>query len=555
MEYKIKLQASADADVMMELAVPEGTTYEEICRAHIDDVDDPIMLAVMNGSLRELATAVDEDGSLYFLSMTNRDGKRTYRRSVSFLLQRAVQLLWGDEEQLRVLYSLGEGYYCKLSSVEMTVENLELLDAKMRELVAQDIPIVKTVAKTRDAERLFEDLGWTDKARILHYRQGSHVNLYSIGDLTNYFYGYMAPSTGYLKYFELVFYEEGFVVMFPNRIAHKVEKLETSTKLYRSLKTSREWSRMLNIGTIGALNEAIADGRGQEIILLQEAMMEEQIGSIAMRVAWDRSKKFVMIAGPSSSGKTSFANRLCVQMLANGLTPHLLSLDDYYADRSKCPRNEKGEYDFECLEALDVAQFQHDMKELLAGQEVEMPSFNFKTGMREYHGRRLRLQENDVLVIEGIHGLNDRMTEGLPAESKFRIYISALTQLNIDEHNPLSTTDGRLIRRIVRDARSRGSDAQETIGMWDSVRRGEEANIFPYQDSADVYFNSALVYELSVLKVYAEPLLYRVPRDCPESIEAKRLLKLLSYYLPLSTEAIASNSLMREFIGGSCFAV
>lgn len=334
-----------------------------------------------------------------------------------------------------------------------------------------------------------------------------------------------------------------------------MEPLHTSNKLYHTLKESRSWSRMLDVGTIGALNDAIASGRGEQIILLQEALMEERIGSLAAQIAEKKGIKFVMIAGPSSSGKTTFSNRLSIQLLAKGRKPHPISLDDYYDDRERCPRDADGNLDFECLEALDVRQFNEDMTRLLAGEKVDMPSFNFKTGKREYRGRTLQLKENDILVIEGIHGLNDKLSYTLPAESKFKIYISALTQLNIDEHNPLSTTDCRLLRRIVRDARTRGTTAQETIAMWKSVRRGEEKNIFPFQDSADVMFNSALLYEVAVLKVYAEPLLFQIPRDSAEYLEAKRLLKFLDYFLPLPTEGIAQSSLVREFVGGSCFNV
>ncbi len=550
MEYEIYLKGTGDT-----VTVSDGRTFEDVKKQYIEDADDPIMLAVINGRMTELNNPVKEDGELAFLSMTSRDGKRTYRRSVIFLMQKAVQELWGDEEQLRVLYSLGQGYYCELSSQAMDAANIALLKEQMQRIVARDLPIVKSIAKTVDAERLFTEKGMKDKARLMHFRGSSVVHLYTIDGLSNYFYGYMAPSTGYLKYFDLELYEDGFMLMFPHQVATEVASLETSHQLYHMLRQSRGWSRMLDVGTIGALDEAIANGRGQEIILLQEAMMEETIASIADRIARDRSKKFVMIAGPSSSGKTTFANRLCIQLLAKGLSPHPLGLDDYYVNREDCPKDENGEYDFENLEALDVAQFSEDMNRLLAGEEVELPSFNFKTGMREYRGRKMILGEGDVLVIEGIHGLNDRMTQDLPEESKLRIYMSALTQLDIDEHNPLSTTDARLIRRIVRDSRTRNTNAQATIAMWESVRRGEEKNIFPYQDSADVYVNSALIYELPVLKVYAEPLLYQVPRDCPEYSEAKRLLKLLAYFLPLPTDGISANSLIREFIGGSCFSV
>ena len=373
--------------------------------------------------------------------------------------------------------------------------------------------------------------------------------------MEDYFYGYMVPSTGYLGVFDLQLYEDGFVLLFPNKDGSKVEPLNTSNKLYHTLKQSREWSRMLGVGTIGALNDAIAAGKGEQIVLLQEALMEERIGALAAQIAERGYVKFVMIAGPSSSGKTSFSNRLSIQLLAKGLKPHPVGLDDYYLDRRLCPKDEDGNLDFECLGALDVEQFNKDMTRLLNGEAVEMPSFNFKTGQREYRGNVLQLGADDILVIEGIHGLNDKLSYTLPAESKFKIYISALTQLNIDEHNPLPTTDCRLLRRIVRDARTRGTNAQETIAMWSSVRRGEEKNIFPYQESADVMFNSALLYELAVLKVYAEPLLFQIPRESEEYFEAKRLLKLLDYFLPFPTEGIMQSSLVREFVGGSCFNV
>ena len=419
----------------------------------------------------------------------------------------------------------------------------------------KDLPITKHSAKTQYAEQLFKEKGQHDKERLLHYRRSSRVNLYELDGVVDYFYGFMAPSTGMLKYFDIVPYESGFVLLFPGANSRSVEPLVTSNKLFHTLDDSREWSKMLGIGTIGSLNDAIAAGRGQEIMLLQEALMEQKIGNLAAQIASDDKKKFVMIAGPSSSGKTSFANRLSIQLIAKGRKPHPLSLDDYYVDREFCPKNPDGSFDFECLESIDIKLFNEDMNRLLKGEAVDMPSFNFKTGKREYRGRKLTLGADDILVIEGIHGLNDRLSQLIPPEHKFKIYISALTQLNIDEHNPLSTTDERLIRRIVRDARTRGTNAMETIAMWPSVRKGERENIFPFQEQADVMFNSALVYELAVLKVYAEPLLFGIERDCTEYLEAKRLLKLLDYFLPMPADGIPNNSLLREFVGGSCFNV
>lgn len=552
---KYHLEIKTSKGEKLDREVSEKITFEQLVRQYEPQKEDPIVLVLFNGKLRELNKKVNASGTVEFIPMTNRDGRRTYRRSVTFLMQKAVQDLWGSQIHVMVLYSLGQGYYCELSGAELNSQMLFRLKNRMRELAEEDLPIQKQSIKTDAAERLFLEKGLTDKERLLHYRRSSRVNIYTLEGVEDYFYGYMVPSTGYLRCYDLQLYEEGFVLLFPDKDSRVVEPLLTSSQLYHTLKQSRGWSRMLNVGTVGALNDAIASGEGQKIILLQEALMEERIGALAARIAENPNNKFVMIAGPSSSGKTTFSNRLSIQLAAKGLKPHPVGLDDYYADRTKCPKNPDGSYDFECLEALDVELFNEDMTRLLAGEEVKMPSFNFKTGKREYRGNTLKLGKDDILVIEGIHGLNDRLSYSLPEESKFRIYISALTQINIDEHNPMSTTDGRLLRRIVRDARTRGTSAKSTIAMWDSVRRGEEKNIFPYQDSATAFFNSALLYEFSVLKVYAEPLLFQISRDCPEYLEAKRLLKLLDYFLPLPTEGIAQNSLLREFVGGSCFHV
>ena len=558
-EFELKVEAAPEK--IETVRVPEETTLYELSKRFQDNYKDTIVLAMVDGKLRELNKKIVKSCEVSFLTVTSRDGKRTYRRSVTLLMQKAVQNLWHNEVQVRVFYSLGQGYYCELEGCENSPEHVAMIAEEMRKLVQEDITIEKHSVKSAEAEEMFASYGMTDKERLLHYRRSSRVNLYRLGNMNDYFYGYMAPSTGMLKAFELEAYGEGFVLRFPNNQGDVVEPLKTSKKLYHTLKESRNWSRMLGVGTIGALNDAIASGRGEEIILLQEALQEERIGSLAAQIAAARSTgrdggiKFIMIAGPSSSGKTSFSNRLSIQLTAKGLKPHPIGLDDYYVDRDKCPRDENGNFDFECLESLDVELFNEDMTKLMNGEEVSMPSFNFKTGRREYRGRTLKLGPDDILVIEGIHGLNDKLSYSLPAESKFKIYISALTQLNIDEHNPLPTTDGRLLRRIVRDARTRGTSAQETIAMWDSVRRGEEKYIFPFQDSADVMFNSALLYEIAVLKVYAEPLLFQIPRDSEEYLEAKRLLKFLDYFLPLPAEGIQQSSLIREFIGGSCFNV
>ena len=578
-EYSVKVTLP-DGQVMAVTA-SESDTLEAVADRFKDYYEDDIILGIVNGRLRELNKKIKSDCELSFVTTADRDGRRTYRRSVVLLLQRAIYDVYGSMTQLHVMHSLGEGYYCQLekavecadsqqekynedtdlqgsrenSEKSVTEHDIDRIVCSMYSFVEKDLPITKHSAKTQYAEQLFKEKGLHDKERLLHYRRSSRVNLYELDGVVDYFYGFMAPSTGMLKYFDIVPYESGFVLLFPGANSRSVEPLVTSNKLFHTLDDSREWSKMLGIGTIGSLNDAIAAGRGQEIMLLQEALMEQKIGNLAAQIASDDKKKFVMIAGPSSSGKTSFANRLSIQLIAKGRKPHPLSLDDYYVDREFCPKNPDGSFDFECLESIDIKLFNEDMNRLLKGESVDMPSFNFKTGKREYRGRKLTLGADDILVIEGIHGLNDRLSQLIPPEHKFKIYISALTQLNIDEHNPLSTTDERLIRRIVRDARTRGTNAMETIAMWPSVRKGERENIFPFQEQADVMFNSALVYELAVLKVYAEPLLFGIERDCPEYLEAKRLLKLLDYFLPMPADGIPNNSLLREFVGGSCFNV
>ncbi|MEQ2685601.1 nucleoside kinase [Agathobacter rectalis] len=551
-EYSVKVTLP-DGQVMAVTA-SESDTLEAVADRFKDYYEDDIILGIVNGRLRELNKKIKSDCELSFVTTADRDGRRTYRRSVVLLLQRAIYDVYGSMTQLHVMHSLGEGYYCQLEK-SVTEHDIDRIVCSMYSFVEKDLPITKHSAKTQYAEQLFKEKGQHDKERLLHYRRSSRVNLYELDGVVDYFYGFMAPSTGMLKYFDIVPYESGFVLLFPGANSRSVEPLVTSNKLFHTLDDSREWSKMLGIGTIGSLNDAIAAGRGQEIMLLQEALMEQKIGNLAAQIASDDKKKFVMIAGPSSSGKTSFANRLSIQLIAKGRKPHPLSLDDYYVDREFCPKNPDGSFDFECLESIDIKLFNEDMNRLLKGEAVDMPSFNFKTGKREYRGRKLVLGPDDILVIEGIHGLNDRLSQLIPFEHKFKIYISALTQLNIDEHNPLSTTDERLIRRIVRDARTRGTNAMETIAMWPSVRKGERENIFPFQEQADVMFNSALVYELAVLKVYAEPLLFGIERDCPEYLEAKRLLKLLDYFLPMPADGIPNNSLLREFVGGSCFNV
>lgn len=535
----------------------KGTSFLEIAEEYQKNYKDDIVLVSFCNKLEELHKRVKKDGELKFVTTAEDAGRKAYRRSVTLLMQKAVYNLLGKEKSaVRVMHSISQAYYCELVNYGKPEEELLVrVKEEMLRMAEEKLPILKSSISTHEATELFGELGMRDKERLFRYRRSSRVNIYSLDNYLDYFYGYMAAHTGYLKYFDLKPYDEGFVLMFPGKDTRTVAEFLPSAKHFETLIRSREWSNTMGVGTVGALNDAISSGKMQQIIMVQEALMEQRIGELAQQIVSSGDRKFVMIAGPSSSGKTTFSHRLSIQLSALGLNPHPFSLDDYYLDRDKSPRDADGKLDFECLEALDVELFNRDMLALLRGETVQMPTFNFKTGRREYKGNTMALGKNDILVVEGIHGLNDKLSYTLPEESKFKIFISALTQINIDEHNYLPTTDGRLIRRIVRDARTRNTSAQDTIAMWRSVRRGEEKYIFPFQDSADIMFNSGLIYELAVLKSYAEPLLFGIDKDAPEYLEAKRLLKFLDYFLPVPSEEIAKNSIIREFIGGSVFHV
>ena len=552
MEQMIKVQIEGK-----EYEYPAGTTYQTIAGDFQKEYEDDILLVLFDHRLRELGKSLKSEGTIEFITAKQDPGKKAYRRSTTLLLQKAVDNLYGkDGVSVQIRHSLGQGYYCTLKGAKEDISDLILsIKIEMMRLVDADISIGKKSCRTDDAIRLFAERGMHDKERLFRYRRSSRVNVYDLDGYIDYFYGYMVPSTGYLKWFDLIPFEEGMMLLFPGKNTKTIDEFHPSKKLFHTLQESEEWGKMLNIDTVGALDDAIAAGKMRQVIMVQEALMEKKIGQLAETIASAGDKKFVMIAGPSSSGKTTFSYRLSTQLMAQGLKPHPIGLDNDYLDRENTPRDENGNYDFECLEALDVEQFNEDMTRLFKGEQVEIPTFNFKTGRREYKGNFLQLGDDDILVIEGIHGLNDKLSYSLTKESKFKIYISALTQLNIDEHNYLPTTDARLIRRIVRDARTRGTSAKETIAMWPSVRRGEERHIFPFQEEADAMFNSALIYELAVLKAYAEPRLFAIEKDCPEYLEAKRLLKFLDYFLPVPAEDIPSNSLLREFIGGSCIDV
>lgn len=537
----------------------EGLTYRNIVDEFQKDYLDPIILVLVNGKLCELSKKIESDCSVEFITTADHIGFATYKRTACLVLLRAIYDVAGSDKINKVMihYSVGSGYYFTLDAdVKLDEIFLDRVKATMKKLVDDKTPIGKKSVNTDDAIALFKNHHMYDKEKLFHFRRVSKVNIYNIGYYEDYFYGYMADHAGYIKYFDLKLYDEGFVLELPERkTLTKIPPFCPQTRIFNVQKESQEWVEKLHISCVGDLNERIAKEGISNILLVQEALQEAKISDIAQKIVAQKNKKFIMIAGPSSSGKTSFSHRLSIQLRAHGMNPHPIAVDNYFKNRVDTPLDEYGEKNYECLEAIDVDLFNKDMLSLLKGEKVELPEYNFKTGIREYHGDFLKLDEDDVLVIEGIHGLNDKLSYALPSENKFKIYISALIQLNIDEHNRIPTTDGRLIRRIVRDARTRGTSAKETISRWPSVRRGEDANIFPYQEQADVMFNSALVYELACLKVYAEPLLFGIEKDAPEYMEAKRLLKFLDYFLAVPSEEIPKNSLLREFVGGSIFNV
>lgn len=564
----------------------ENTTFAEIAEQFQKDYKSEIMLVKADGRLKELFRQVEGDCELEFVTVADTAGYATYTRGMILLMLRAMYRVSGriyakrtggsEEEEsrkgnlesrgghmierVRIEHSLGTAIYGEIDwrceeHPDME-EFMDLVGKEMQSMVIANLPFHKLTMSTEKATKLFHEVGMVEKEKLFRYRLVSNTNLYELDGYYDYYYGYMPMSTGALQKYAVQTYHEGFLLLLPDKKnPDVVPEFKPREKFYATLQKSNKWAAGLQLETVGDLNTAISKGNIEDLILVQEAYQEKEIAKIAEKIAEAGNKKFVMIAGPSSSGKTTFSHRLSIQLRTLGLHPHPIAVDDYFVNREDTPIDENGNYNFETLKAIDVEQFNKDMNALLRGERVELPTFNFKLGRREYKGNFKQLGPDDVLVIEGIHCLNDALSYTLPRESKFKIYISALTQLNVDEHNRIATTDGRLIRRMVRDARTRGTSAQNTIAMWPSVRRGEEENIFPFQEDADVMFNSALIYELAVLKQFAEPLLFGIDPECPEYAEAKRLLKFLNYFLSIDSENIPKNSILREFVGGSCFNV
>ncbi|MBQ6376941.1 MAG: nucleoside kinase [Lachnospiraceae bacterium] len=539
-----------------ECTVPDNIRLQELASSQPEG-KYPYVLAKVNGKLQELFHTACGGDEIEFLDVTDAAGFDAMRRSASMLfLAAAHDVLQERADEIVQHFTIGSGFYFTFGSGcgALTPEVLRAIEERMHAMCEQGIPFVKRSVPTRIARLLFSKRGMPDKEKLFRTRISSSVNIYSLGDYQDYYYGYMVPDTSVLGLFELLPERDGVILNLPRRKQPDVlPEFQSSVKLMDAQLLGEAFSERQGIGTVADLNEMIIRGETAQTILVSEALQESLIAEIARKIAEKESIRFVMIAGPSSSGKTTFSQRLCIQLTAHGLRPHGIGVDNYFRNRADMVPGPDGKLDFESLAAVDVEAFNRDMTALLDGETVDMPTFDFIEGKRVYKGEKLTLGKGDILVIEGIHCLNDDLSSLIPAESKFRVYISALTQLNIDAHNRIPSADGRLIRRIIRDYRTRGYSAAQTIAMWDSVREGEEKYIFPYQETADVFFNSALPYEIAALKTYIQPLLFQVGEEDSSYLEARRLLKFLDYFIAVPSEGVPTNSILREFIGGGCF--
>jgi len=542
-----------------DMSVEQGTTFGQLAQELQKDFPSPILVAKQGNNLQELGSTIRDADAVTFYDIRDGEGMRVYHRGVSFVLVKAVRDIVGETARVQIEHSLRGNLYCEIRQPEtpLDAEFLSKVERRMKEMIDADLPIEKRTFRKDEAIEIAKKQHMEPKAKLFRFRRASNVNLYELDGFYDYFYGYMPLSTGVLKVFALELYGNGFLIRFPN--PEKPDELlpfEDPKKISGVFMEQMEWCRLMEAENVADLNEAIVNGHFGDLIRINEALHEKKIAEIADQIYHRMPDvRVVLIAGPSSSGKTSFANRLCVQLRVLGIKPHKVSLDDYFINREETPLDENGKRNFERIEALDLKQLNKDLKAIIAGEQIELPYYNFVTGKREYNGDYLQLGEGELLVMEGIHGLNDRLTPEIPDENKFKIFISALTQLNIDDHNRISTSDCRLIRRIVRDYQFRGRDARGTIEAWNTVTQGEEENIFPFQENADAVFNSATLYELNVLKQYAEPQLFRIDDTMPENVTAKRLIKFLGYFLAATGQEIPNNSLIKEFVGGSCFKV
>ena len=542
-----------------EMQIAKGMTFGELAKEFQGEFPSAILLAKQGNVLKELGYEIEEAEDITFFDVTSEDGMRVYHRAVSFLLVKATKDVLGEDARVIIEHSLRGNLYCEIKNPEVAVDEtlVKKLQDKMMEYVAADLPIRKKTFRKDKAVEMVKKQGMQDKKELFRFRSASNVNLYELDGFYDYFYGYMPLSTGALHLFGLLPYKKGLLLRFPDpKNPKELQPLQVPEKISNVFMEQMHWCQLMGVSNVADLNNVIVKGQFGELIRINEALHEKKIAEIADQIHQRMDKvRVVLIAGPSSSGKTSFANRLSIQLKALGVKPHKVSLDDYFLNRDDTPVDENGKKNFEVIEALDLSLLNSDLKKIIAGERVELPYYNFMTGKREYKGDFVQLGEGEVLVMEGIHGLNDRLTAEIPAENKFKIFISAITQLNVDDHNRISTSDSRMIRRMVRDHQFRGRDARLTISTWNDVTQGEEDNIFPFQENADAIFNSATLYELSVLKQYAEPQLFAIDSSMPEYVTANRLIKFLSYFLAAPDKEIPNNSLIKEFVGGSCFKV
>lgn len=557
MEVTVKLLNNAKEYIIET----ENTTFLDL--AKMSGYADVAYLAHVGSKIKELNKPIGKPCEIRFIGIKDDLGFEAYRRSLIFIMVKSFYDVLDNncDERLFIDNVVGDGFYCcvkcvngKKHSTKRLTALMNSIEKRMQELVDEDAEFKKEFFTMGKAFELFNNFGMDDKERLFHYRRTAGTNLYRIHRFYNYFYGHMLPSTGYLKKFKLHQKDQGFILQCPN-MSDEMSEFCLPEKLFNVFKVTNEWNEAQGISTVADLNDMVCNGNGNidELIQVQESYHDKQLATIADMIVSKKNIKFVMIAGPSSSGKTTFSKRLNIQLLAHMVKPIYLGIDNYFKDREHTPRDKDGNYDFESLDAIEIELFNEHMKALLDGKRVELPTYNFVTGKKEYLGNAVQLDDNQILVIEGIHGLNDELSYSIDSARKFKIYISALTQLNLDEHNRISTSDVRLLRRMIRDSRTRGASATQTIDMWSSVRSGENKYIFPYQEEADVMFNSSLIYELSVLKVYAEPLLYGIKRNDSAYIQASRLLKFLSYFVGIASDRVPRTSLIREFVGNGFF--
>ena len=540
------------------IEVAMGTTLLEVERQLRLDGPHPFLAAYVNNRIKELNYRIYKPVTVRFIDITSFEGIRVYQRTISFILQKAVRELFPDRT-LYIRHSLGaSGFYCEISGFgPIPAEHLDAIKARMRGIIDRNLPIQGVKMLTDTARKIYEGFGMTDKIALLDSRPRLYSKIYTIDSLPGYFYGALTPSTGYTPQFDLHSYYNGFFIALPLRTdPTRLHQSVHQEKMFDVFHQYQSWVEIMGVPTVGQLNSKVLAGDASELIKIAEAFHENKLAQVAGCVAEanrERGVRLVLISGPSSSGKTTFAKRLGVQLRVLGLNPVLIALDDYFVDREKTPRDENGEYDYEALEAIDLEQFNDHLKRLERGESVDIPRYDFISGTRQWHDNPLQLDERSVLIVEGIHGLNPALTPGVPESRKFKIYVSCFTSVALDNVSRIATSDNRLLRRLTRDYRTRGNDALSTLARWESVRRGEEKHIFPYQENADVMFNSSLFYEISVLRRFAEPILREVPDTVPEYGEAKRMLKFLDNFIPISPEEIPPTSLLREFIGGSSF--